>query len=79
MKKIFLLILSLPLMMLTSYSQSNIILSNPEAQQVLFGNYDPAGYTPSVIINVSDSILHGIVNGVSTDTAEMAAEDRFIP
>jgi hypothetical protein len=70
MKKIFLLILSLPLMMLTSYSQSNIILSNPEAQQVLFGNYDPAGYTPSVIINVSDSILHGIVNGVSTDTLQ---------
>jgi hypothetical protein len=70
MKKIFLLILAFTLIMLSANSQSNITLSNPEAQQVLFGNYDPASYTPSVIINISDSILHGIVNGVSTDTLQ---------
>jgi hypothetical protein len=51
-------------------AQSNITISNPEAQQVLFGNYDPSAYTPPVIISISDSILQGIVNGVSTDTLQ---------
>jgi hypothetical protein len=50
--------------------QSNITVSNPEVQQVLTGSYDPAAYTPSVIINASDSILQGIVNGVSKDTLQ---------
>ena len=69
MKKLFLL---LPAVMITmlAYSQSNVTLSNPEAQQVLFGNYDPAAYAPPVIINSADSILHGIVDRVSTDTLQ---------
>jgi hypothetical protein len=50
--------------------QSNITISNPEAQSVLLGNYDPGAYTPSVIINAADSILHGIVTDVSTDTLQ---------
>jgi hypothetical protein len=50
--------------------QSNITISNPEAEQVILGNYDPAAYTPSVIINASDSILLGVVNGVSKDTLQ---------
>jgi hypothetical protein len=61
----FLIIISLTL---PGFSQTGITLSNPEALQVLLGNYDPATYTPSVIINHPDSILHGIVDGVSKDT-----------
>jgi hypothetical protein len=49
-------------------AQSNITLSNPIAKQILLGNYDPAQYTPSTIINSPDSILHGIINRVSRDT-----------
>ena len=48
--------------------QTNITLSNPEALQILVGNYNPGNYTPTVIINHPDSILYGIVNGVSKDT-----------
>jgi hypothetical protein len=49
-------------------AQTNITINNPEAVQVLLGNYDPAQYTPPVIINDPDSILAGIVNRVSRDT-----------
>jgi hypothetical protein len=52
----------------TGFSQLNITLSNPVAQNILAGNYNPAIYTPAVIINNPDSILHGIVNRVSKDT-----------
>jgi hypothetical protein len=68
MKKIlffFLIIISLTL---PGFSQTNITLSNPEALQILLGNYNPAVYTPSVIINHPDSILYGIVDNVSKDT-----------
>lgn len=61
------------------FAQGIITLSNPEAKQVLLGNYDPAHYTPSVIINSPDSILHGIINGVSRDTliANLLKIDRY--
>ena len=45
-----------------------VTLSNPEAAAILAGNYDPATYTPSVILNEPDSILNGIVNGISKDS-----------
>jgi Peptidase family M28 len=62
----FLLIVISPA--LVCEAQTNITLSNPEAQQILLGNYNPATYTPTIIINHPDSILIGIVNDVSKDT-----------
>jgi hypothetical protein len=49
-------------------AQSNIHVSNPVAEEILLGNYDPADYTPSTILNNPDSILNGIINDVSTYT-----------
>ena len=49
-------------------AQNNIQLSNPEAEQIMFGNYDPALYTPETIINNPDSILHGIIRDIHKDT-----------
>jgi len=49
-------------------SQTGMTVSNPEAEAVISGNYDPANYTPGTIINLADSILFGVVNQVSTDT-----------
>lgn len=68
MKKSLFFLLILMSLTLHSYSQTNITLNNPEAQQILLGNYDPTNYTPVVIINHPDSILNGIVNDVSKDT-----------
>ncbi len=64
------IIVFLMLAALFARPQSNITLSNPEAQSVLLGNYDPGAYTPTAIINTADSILHGIVSDVSTDTLQ---------
>ena len=44
------------------------MVSNPEAEAVILGNYNPASYTPAEIINHADSILHGVVDRVSSDT-----------
>jgi len=49
-------------------AQINVTISNPEAVEVLEGNYDPASYTPGVIINHPDSILQGVINLISKDT-----------
>ncbi len=62
----FLLIVMSPA--LEGLGQTNITLSNPEAEHILFGNYNPANYTPAVIINHPDSILNGIINRVSKDS-----------
>ena len=68
MKKPCVLIAFVVLIGSFSFAQSNITISNPEALQILSGNYNPVIYTPSVIINNTDSILHGIINRVSIDS-----------
>lgn len=68
MKKLFLLVTLIISIDSGLLAQVNINLSNQEAKQILLGNYDPALYTPSVIVHSPDSILHGIINGVSRDT-----------
>ncbi len=49
-------------------AQFNMELSNPEAEAIIFNNYDPENYAPSTILNHPDSILNGVVNDVSKDT-----------
>jgi hypothetical protein len=68
MKKSMFFFLSMMSFAVLCIGQTNITLSNPEAQQILFGNYNPEEYSPTVIINHPDTILYGIVNGVSKDT-----------
>ncbi len=67
MKKIF-SGLFLACIILSVHSQINMSISNPEADAVIFGNYDPANYVATQIINHPDSILLGVVNEVSKDT-----------
>ena len=69
MKKIIFLILLMPAVYGVR-AQTNITISNPVAEQVIFGNYDPATYTPATVIRNADSILLGLVNRVNTDTLE---------
>ncbi|MBE0646604.1 MAG: M28 family peptidase [Bacteroidales bacterium] len=52
----------------SSVAQFNITVTNPEAIEVLKGNYDPATYMPGMVINDPDSILLGVVSRVSGDT-----------
>ena len=48
--------------------QTNILSTNPDALQVLKGNYNPLTYISSNIISRHDSIAEGIQNGVSKDS-----------
>ena len=49
-------------------AQTNIICSNPDANQVMKGNYDPQNFLPGQIINHPDSILKLIREQVSSDS-----------
>lgn len=67
MKRTFLFLAALALTA-GAVAQFNITITNPEAVEVLKGNYNPASYTPGVVINDPDSILMGVVGRVSADT-----------
>ncbi len=67
MKKL-LLIQLLGIISFTLSAQTNISVSNSEADAIIHGNYDPSSYIPEVIINNSDSILNGVINRVESDT-----------
>ena len=49
-------------------SQTNILCTNPSAEQVMKGNYNPLIYTPPIIINNPDSILNIITHQISADS-----------
>lgn len=59
----FIMLLALP-----ALAQVNIISTNPLAEQIMLGNYDPAQYMPSVVIDHPDSIAKGINKFVSPDS-----------
>lgn len=61
----FILLFGIPF---AGYSQTNIISTNPIAEQVMLGNYDPATYMASNVINHPDSIAQHIIADVSPDS-----------
>ncbi|MCB0402575.1 MAG: M28 family peptidase [Flavobacteriales bacterium] len=56
------------LISLLSFTQSNIFTTNPVAGEVLKGNYNPANYAASNVINHHDSITKGINLRVNPDS-----------
>jgi hypothetical protein len=67
MKKFLLLIFGIHLNIFL-FSQANLAVTNPTALTIMLGNYDPATYMPSVVINDPDLISLGIMNEVSPDS-----------
>lgn len=69
MKQTFTLIIALSLFAFSSSSaQTNMLSTNPAAEQVMLGNYDPATYAASTVINHPDSIARGINARISADS-----------
>lgn len=66
MKKNILLLLWL--FSVYGFSQTNIISTNPLAEQLLIGNYNPALFTSTIVINQHDSIIKGIQKSVNPDS-----------
>ncbi|MCB0532392.1 MAG: M28 family peptidase [Lewinellaceae bacterium] len=52
----------------TVFAQSNIHCTNPLAEQILLGNYDPADYAASNVIDELTMTTSGIHAGVSADS-----------
>jgi hypothetical protein len=51
-----------------SFSQTNIISTNPIAEQIMLGNYTPTDYAATNIINLPAPIATGINQGISADS-----------
>lgn len=66
MRKVYLFLLAaFPLLV---KAQTNIISTNPVAEQVMLGNYNPASYMASNVINDPDSVSQGILRDVNPDS-----------
>lgn len=66
--KQFLLILFWGLISPIAFPQTNFVITNPVAEQILQGNYNPANYFPSEIINGQDEIICGLQDEINTDS-----------
>jgi len=52
----------------TTLSQTNIQCTNPAAEQVMLGQYNPATYPGSTQLYLPDTLSIGILKGISPDT-----------
>ncbi len=68
MKSIFTCLLFVSISIFAANAQTNTISTNPIAEQIMLGNYDPAAYTPSVVISHPDDIVPAIISGISPDS-----------
>jgi len=68
MKKLILSFIFLYGFYFPAYSQSKEICTNPIAEQVMLGKYNPSQYLPTKILNRPDTIFKGINSRVSSDT-----------
>lgn len=46
-------------------AQTNLIVTNPTAEKVLLGNFDPADFAATVVIDEPDAIISAIQSGIS--------------
>ncbi len=68
MKKTFTFLLFCSAMIFGAKAQTNMLSVNPVAEQIMLGNYNPAAYTPSIVINQPDDLVTAIMAGISTDS-----------
>lgn len=58
----------------SSFGQTNMLSTNTVAEQVMLGNYSPANYTPTVVIDKAADITQGIMTRVSPDSLKAYLE-----
>lgn len=58
----------LAILVFPTMAQTNMKLTNPVADQVLRGNYNPQDYAPTTIISDPGTIIDGIIGNISTDS-----------
>lgn len=68
MKSVFVSFLALLSLHFWANAQTNMLSTNPLAEQVMLGNYDPTAFQPSIAISHPDDIVPAVVAGISTDS-----------
>lgn len=72
MKKYFLLLFSV--CSLAAFSQTNILSTNPTAEQIMLGNYSPINYKATNVIIHPDSIVSGVYKNLNQDSVRSYLE-----
>ena len=62
---IFILPFLLSFGLVNSQTPANIIVTNPEADNILSGNYNPTNYAASAVINDHNEIICGVRSEIS--------------
>ena len=57
-----------------SFAQTNIISTNPLAEKIMTGKYDPSVYKATKVLNLPDTIVKGINKRVSADSLKVYLE-----
>ncbi len=73
MKKLYAAVI-LSCAFVSSFAQTNMLSTNPVAEQVMLGNYNPTTYQPTVVISKAADISQGIMNSVSPDSLKSYLE-----
>jgi hypothetical protein len=68
MKKIYTFLSILVGTISVTSAQTNMLSTNPVAEQIMLGNFDPGQYMPSTVISHPDDIVPAIIAGISTDS-----------
>lgn len=69
-----LFLLSICWILNTTKAQTNIISTNPLAEKIMLGNYNPITYKASNVLNLPDTIVNGINKRVSADSLKKYLE-----
>ncbi len=64
----FALAISLFLFFEKATAQTNLFVTNPTAEKVLLGNFDPADFAPAVVVSGPGEIISAIQSGISPDS-----------
>lgn len=73
MKQLYIILLLL-LPLSRGLAQSNILVTNPEAEQILLGNFDPADYAPAFPVDDPPWIANAITSQLSPDSLKAYLE-----
>ncbi|MFM9944303.1 MAG: M28 family peptidase [Bacteroidia bacterium] len=75
MKKIYVLVfLLLCFVSKNTLAQTNIISTNPVAEKIMLGNYNPNTYKATKVLNLPDTISNGINKRISPDSLKAYLE-----
>ncbi len=66
------------LLSIAATGQTNMQVTNPEAEQILFSDYEPASYLPADLVNHPEQIAAGLLDAISPDSLRRYLEEMAV-